>query len=172
MAKKKKKTSTNLVSLIKKGVALFASVVTLVFLFLEMLTVKSVTTSSIVGESKSVTTVKTSFSDFLFNEKNELLREELGLTTVILWLVFALVILSVLVLVASFFAKKSVVARAGACVLVVALLMLFVANFEVYTISIGKLVETKTYVTNITALYFVALGLSIAGFGSVMTLKK
>ena len=64
------------------------------------------------------------------------------------------------------------VAKAGACVLVVALLILFVANFDTYTISIGKLVETKTYVTNITALYFVALGLSAVGLGSVITLKK
>ena len=172
MAKKKTKASKNMVCLIKKGVALLAAVVTFVFFFLEMLAVKSVSSSSLFGNTKTTTTDGVTFAKLLFNEDYEIYREELGLTTVILWVVFVLVILSILALVASFVAKKSIVAKFGAGVLVVALLLLFVVNLDKATIDFGSLGKKDTFITNITALYFIALGLSAAGLGATVTLKK
>ena len=158
----------------KKGIALVASLVTFVFFFLEMLAVKSVGSTSLFGGGKSVTTTPVTFTKVLFGEDYANLREHLGTTTVVLWVVFVLAILSVLVLLASLLLKKNsnVLAKTGAVVLVVALLALFVVNIDKATLSIFGLAESETYVTNLTVLYFVALVFSLVGVVSTFTLDK
>ena len=87
-----KKNNSN--TLIRRAAALLASVVTFIFLFLEFLAVRTEVTA--LGE-ESVETEGLKFTKFLFNEDYEAVREEFGLTTVIMWFVFVLVILAVVI---------------------------------------------------------------------------
>ena len=168
---KKKKSAKNSMSLIRKGIALLASVLTGVFFFLEMLAIRTKTTS-ILG-TESVTTEGVKFFDVLFGEDYyELLREELSLATVVMWAVFVLTIVAVVLTALAFIMKKGAMfSKLGAGILVVAMLLLFVVNFDVATLNI-VIAKGDTNISNITALYFVSLLASFVGLGSVATLKK
>ena len=164
MAKKKKVNKSE--TLLRKGIALVAAVVTFVFFFLEMIAFKTVGKNLLTGK-KVVDTTGVKVSDFLFNSDYELFRETYSTANTILWIAFVLVVLSVVVLVASLLLKKngSLLAKVGAGLLVLGLLAMFVINVD-------KTEVVVTYYTNITAFYFVALALSLVGFASVVTLKK
>ena len=164
MAKKKKVNQSE--TLIRKGIALVASVVTFVFFFLEMIALKSVGKNILTGK-KVVDTKGEKVSDFLFNSDYELFRETYSIANTVLWIAFVLVVLSVVALVASLLLKKNgtLVAKIGAGLLVLGLLVMFIINVD-------KTDVVVTYYTNVTVLYFIALALSFVGFASVVTLKK
>lgn len=164
MAKKKKVNQSE--TLIRKGIALVASVVTFVFFFLEMIAFKSVSKNILTGK-KVVDTTGVKVSDFLFNSDYELFRETYSTANTVLWIAFVLVVLSVVALVASLLLKKNgtLVAKIGAGLLVLGLLVMFIINVD-------KTDVVVTYYTNVTVLYFIALALSFVGFASVVTLKK
>ena len=164
MAKKKKVNQSE--TLIRKGIALVASVVTFVFFFLEMIAFKSVGKNILTGK-KVVDTTGVKVSDFLFNSDYELFRETYSTANTVLWIAFVLVVLSVVALVASLLLKKNgtLVAKIGAGLLVLGLLVMFIINVD-------KTDVVVTYYTNVTVLYFIALALSFVGFASVVTLKK
>lgn len=164
MAKKKKVNGSE--TLLRKVIALVASVVTFVFFFLEMIAFKSVGKNILTGK-KVVDTTGVKVSDFLFNSDYELFRETYSTANTVLWIVFVLVVLSVVALVASLLLKKNgtLVAKIGAGLLVLGLLVMFIINVD-------KTDVVVTYYTNVTAFYFIALALSFVGFASVVTLKK
>ena len=164
MAKKKKVNQSE--TLIRKGIALVASVVTFVFFFLEMIAFKSVGKNILTGK-KVVDTTGVKVSDFLFNSDYEALRETYSTANTVLWIAFVLVVLSVVALVASLLLKKngSLVAKIGAGLLVLGLLVMFIINVDKTDVIV-------TYYTNVTVLYFIALALSLVGCASVFTLKK
>ena len=164
MAKKKKVNQSE--TLIRKGIALVASVVTFVFFFLEMIAFKSVGKSILTGK-KVVDTTGVKVSDFLFNSDYEALRETYSTANTVLWIAFVLVVLSVVALVASLLLKKNgtLVAKIGAGLLVLGLLVMFIINVDKTDVIV-------TYYTNVTVLYFIALALSLVGCASVFTLKK
>lgn len=167
MAKRKSKNKTT--SLVRKGVALLASVVTFVFLFLEIIAVK---TKATVFGKESVETEGVKFSEILFNEDYELLREELSLTTIVMWAVFVLALLAVVTTALALVMKKGAkFAKLGAVLLVVAMVVLFVVNFESPVTLDLLIAKGEVSITNITALYFVALVLSLGGLVSVAKLK-
>lgn len=168
MAKKSSKKDS--ISLIKKGITLLAAVLTFIFMFLEMLAVKTKVT--LLGK-ESVNSEGVKLSEVLFNEDYELVREELSLTTVILWVAFIFTVLAVVVSALSFVMKKgSTFSKLGGILLVVAMLALFVVNLDKASGGVGGLFTGETWITNLTALYFVSLVVSIAGLGSALTLKK
>ena len=165
----KKKTKNDSMSLIRKGIALAASVVTFVFFFLEMMAIR--VKATVLGK-ENVSTEGVKFSDLLFNEDYEALREELGLATTIMWVVFVLAILAIVATALAFVMKKgSTFSKLGAGLLVVGMLLLFVVNFDVSTLDV-YFAKGETNISNITALYFVSLALSVGGLASVATLKK
>lgn len=166
---KKKSDST---SLIKKGITLVASVVTFIFFFLEMLAIRS--KGSLLGfEKDSKEGVKV--FDLLFSEDYESLRENLSTTNIILWIVFILAIVAIVAAILAFVMKQgAMLSKASGVLLVLAMALLFVVNidkgeFDALGLGIAK---AETWVTNITALYFVSLGISCVGLGSALTLKK
>ena len=166
MAKKKK--TNNMVSLVKKGIALLASVVTFIFFFLEMIAVKTKYVNVLKDESE-VETAGVKFSEFLFSEDYEAVRETFGTATTIMWIVFILVIVSVVLTALAFFMKKGAMfSKVGSVVLVLAMVLMFVINFD----KVETILKITTWYSNITALYFVALALSVGGFASVATLDK
>ena len=164
MAKKKKVNGSE--TLLRKVIALVASVVTFVFFFLEMIAFKSVGKNILTGK-KVVDTTGVKVSDFLFNSDYELFRETYSTANTVLWIVFVLVVLSVVALVASLLLKKNgtLVAKIGAGLLVLGLLVMFIINVD-------KTDVVVTYYTNVTAFYFIALALSFVGFASVVTFLK
>ena len=172
MAKKKKVNNSE--TLIRKGIALLAAVLTLVFFALDIVAVKMVGSTGLFGGVKESVAEPIAITDVLFEEKGAILRENLTMTNIILWVVSIAVVLSVLLLVVSLLIKKNgcSLAKAGAVILVASLLALFLVSFDKATFSFLGLAESETYVTNITALYFVALGLSGIGLASVIGLKK
>ena len=160
----KKKSKNNSVSLIRKGIAVLASVLTFIFLFLEFVAVKMKATvlGKEVAESEGL-----KYFDFLVNSDYEMAREEFGLATAIMWVVFVLVALAVVASVLAFVMKKgSKFSKVGAGLLVVAMVLMFVVNFDKV-----EALSVETYITNVTALYFVSLALSLASAGAVVTLK-
>ena len=102
-----------------------------------------------------------------YNSDYELFRETYSTANTVLWIAFVLVVLSVVALVASLLLKKNgtLVAKIGAGLLVLGLLVMFIINVD-------KTDVVVTYYTNVTVLYFIALALSFVGFASVVTLKK
>ena len=100
----KKKIKKDPMALIKKGITLVVSVLAFIFMFLENLAVKS--KGSLFGKESDVSTEGVKLSDVLFHEDFEVVREELSLTTTILWVSFILVILAVVVCAASLIIKK------------------------------------------------------------------
>lgn len=171
MAKKRssKKSSINL---IKKGITLLASVLVFVFLFLEVLAIKS--KGSLLGKESDTATTSVKFSEILFNEDYEIVREELGLTAIILWATFILVILSIATSLLSLIAKKqgTSLAKLGGGLLVVSMVILFAINLDKAEFSLGGFASSTTWISNMTSLYFVSLVTSIVGLGSALTLKK
>lgn len=160
----KKKSKNNSFSLIRKGIALLASVLTFIFLFLEFVAVKVTATvlGNEVAESEGL-----KYFDFLVNSDYEMAREEFGLSTAIMWIVFALVVLAVVISVSAFVMKKGAKgSKLGAGLLLVAMILMFVVNFDKV-----EALSVKTYITNITALYFVSLAVSLISVGAVATLK-
>lgn len=172
MAKKKKVNNSE--TLIRKGIALLAAVLTLVFFALDIVAVKMVGSTGLFGGASKTTTEPMSIVSVLLTEDNASLRENLPTATIILWVVSIVVILAVALLVASLLMKKksNLLAKIGSIALVASLLALFLVSFDKATFSFLGLAESETYVTNITALYFVALGLSGIGLASVIGLKK
>jgi len=162
MAKRKNKNNT-----LRKGIALLASVVTFIFLFLEMIAIKAKVT--VLGK-EGVETEGVKFFDVLFKEDYEMLREELSLTTIIMWAVFVLVIISVLLTFLGFVNNKGT--KLGSVLLLVAMLLLFVVNVEDPVKLNVLFAQSETSVTNITTLYFVALALSVCGFFASITSKE
>ena len=173
---KRKSSKKNSMNLIKKGITLAAAVLTFVFLFLEVLAVKvkTVLFEGTALEKVDVGSEGVKFSDLLFNEDYSPFREELSLTTVVLWAVFILVIIALVVSVLSFVMNKqgTLLAKVGGGLLVAAMVVLFVVNFDKSAGGISGLATGETWVTNITALYFVSLVVSFVGLGSALTLKK
>lgn len=166
MAKKKK--TNNTMNLLRKGVALLASVVTFVFLFLEMIACKTKYINVLKDESE-VETVGVKFSEFLFNEDYEAVREMFSTATTIMWIVFILVVVSVAVTALALFVKKGAMAsKIGAGLLVLAMVLMFVINFD----KVETVLKITTWYSNMTILYFVALALSVVGLVSVAKLKK
>lgn len=164
----KKKNSNNSVSLIRKGIALVASIVTFIFFFLEMIALKRKYINVIKDEAE-VETLGVKFSDFLFSEDYEAVRETFGTATTIMWIVFILVIASIALTSLAFLMKKGAMfSKLGAGVLVLAMVLMFVINFD----TVESIIKVTTWYSNITALYFVALALSAGGLASVVTLKK
>lgn len=166
---KKKSDST---SLIKKGITLVAAVVAFIFFFLEMLAIRS-KGSLLNVETESKEGVK--FFDLLFNEDYASVRENLSTTNIVLWVVFILTILAVVAAVLAFVMKKGAkLSKASGVLLVLAMILLFVVNFdkaEFNALGLG-IAKAETWVTNITALYFASLGVSCVGLLSSLTLKK
>ena len=103
MAKRKK--TNKMAVLIRKGVALLASVLTFVFLFLEVIASKT-KYLNVIKDKTEVETVGVKFSDFLFSENYETIRETFGTATTIMWVVFVLVVLSMILTSAAFLLKK------------------------------------------------------------------
>lgn len=166
MAKKKKINNT--MSLVRKGIALLASVVTFIFLFLEMIA-KKTKYVNVLKDENEVKTLGVKFSEFLFNEDYEAVRETFTTATTIMWVVFVLVVVSVIVTALALFVKKgALVSKLGAGLLVLAMVLMFVINFD----KAESIIKVTTWYSNMTALYFVALALSVGGFASVVTLKK
>lgn len=164
MAKKKKRSNT---SLLRKGIALLASVVTFVFFFLELIC-KKTKYFNILKDKNEVESTGIKFSEFLFNEEYELVRETFSITTTIMWIVFILAIVSVVFTALALFVKKGTkVSKLGAGLLVLAMVLMFAMNIDK-----GEVLKVTTWYSNMTALYFVALALSVGGFVSVATLKK
>lgn len=161
----KKSSKKNSVSLIRKGIAVLASVVTFIFFFLEMIAYKVVGKNILTGkEVTEKTGVKV--SDFLFNEDYSKLRETYSTANTILLVVFVLAIVAILATVLGIVMKKgSMFSKIGAALLVIAMLLMFVINVDK-----TELITTNSY-TNMTALYFIALALSVGGLVSVATLK-
>lgn len=167
MSKKKNKNSR--VGLIRKGIALVSAVVTFVFFFLEIVALR---TKSTVFGKESVTTEGVKFSDILFNEDYEIIREELSLATTVMWVVFAMVVLSVVVIALSLIMKKgATMAKFGSGLLLIAMVLLFVVNFDKVTLDL-YVAKGDTNISNITALYFVSLAMSGVGVVSTVGLKK
>jgi len=168
MAKRKtKKDSTNS---IKKGITLVAAVLTFIFMFLEMLAVKTKVT--LFGK-EAVNSEGIKLTELLFNEDYELVREALSTTTAMLWISFICVALAVVVSLLAFVMKKgNSFSKVGGMLLVVGMLVLFVTNLDKASGGIGGLFTGETWITNITTLYFVSLVASIVGLGSALTLKK
>ena len=161
----KKKRSNNTVSLVRKAAAVLASVVTFIFFFLEMITYKIVVKNVFTGEKETLSNEGVKVSDFLFNSDYESFREVYGTVNTILWIVFVLVIAAIVISALAFVMKKGAIfSKIGACLLVLGMLLMFIVNFD-------KPENITSYFTNITALYFVALVLSIAATASVITLK-
>ena len=171
MAKKKIKKDS--MSLIKKGISLVAAAVTFVFMFLEMLAVS--TRGSLFGKEGDIASEGVKYFDVLFGDEAiyESIRENLSLTTIILWVVFVMAILAVAFCVISFLVKKGAkFSKLGSGLLFVAMLLLFVVNFDKASFSLGGLASSETWISNITVLYFVSLVFSGAGFVSALSLKK
>lgn len=170
MAKKKIKKDS--MCLLKKGVTLAASVLVFIFMFLELLAVKS--KGSLFGKESDVETEGVKFIDLLFHEDFEVIREELSTTTMILWVSFVLVILAIILSAISLIVKKkgSLFAKVGGVLLVVSMLVLFVVNSDKATLSVLGLASAETWISNITVLYFVSLVLSVGGLVSALSLKK
>lgn len=165
----KKSVSNDMMSMIKKGIALLASILTFIFFFLEMVAIRTKTT--VLGK-ESISTEGVKFFDILFSEDYETIREELGLATTIMWIVFILTIAAIVLTVLAFIMKKGTMfSKLGAGLLVVAMLLLFVVNADVATLDL-YIAKGDTNISNITTLYFVSLVISIVGLGSVATLKK
>lgn len=161
----KKSNKKNSVSLIRKGIAVLASVVTFIFFFLEMIAYKVVGKNILTGkEVTEKTGVKV--SDFLFNEDYSKLRETYSTANTILLVVFVLAIVAILATVLGIVMKKGTMfSKIGAALLVIAMLLMFVINVDK-----TELITTNSY-TNMTTLYFIALALSVGGLVSVATLK-
>lgn len=168
----KKKIKKDPMALVKKGITLAASVLVFIFMFLELLAIKS--KGSLFGKESDVSTEGVKLSDLLFNEDFEIVRENLSTTTTILWVVFALVVLAVVVSALALFVRKkgSLMAKVGGALLVVAMVALFVVNTDKATFSVLGFASSETWVSNITVLYFVSLALSVAGLASAIALKK
>lgn len=168
----KKKIKKDPMCLVKKGIALASSILVFVFMFLEFLALKS--KGSLFGKESEVSTEGVKLSEVLFNEDFEAVRENLGTTTTVLWVSFIFVILAVVVCALSLFIKKkgSLCAKIGSVLLVAAMLVLFVVNTDKATFSVLGLASAETWISNITALYFVSLVLSVAGLVSSLSLKK
>jgi len=166
MAKKKSKNNA---SLIRKVIGLVASVATFVFFFLEMVAIR---TKSTGFGKESVTTEGVKFSDVLFNEDYEIIREELSLATTVMWVVFAMVVLAVVFTTLSLIMKKgTAMAKFGSGLLLIAMVLLFVVNFDKVTLDL-YVAKGETNISNITTLYFVSLAMSVVGFVSASGLKK
>lgn len=167
MAKKKDSTS-----IIKKGVTLLASVLVFVFMFLEMLAVKS--KASILGfQQKEWSSEGISLYDLIFGEANESIRENLTTTNIVLWVAFVLAVVAIVAAALAFVMKKqgSTLARLSGGLLVLAMLALFIINFnkaEFVWLGTGSTI----YVTNMTVLYFISLVISVVGLASAASLKK
>ena len=165
MAKRKK--TNKMAVLIRKGVALLASVLTFVFLFLEVISSKT-KYLNVIKDKTEVETVGVKFSDFLFSENYETIRETFGTATTIMWVVFVLVVLSMILTAAAFLLKKgSLASKVGAGVLVLAMVLMFAINLD----QVESILKVTTWYSNMTGLYFVALAFSVVGMVSVATLK-
>ena len=103
MSKKKKSKNA---SLLRKGIALVVSVVTFIFLFLEMIAVK-VKYLNILKDTSEVETEGVKFSEFLFSEDYEIVRESFSTATTVMWIVFGLVLVSVALTFVGLVMKKS-----------------------------------------------------------------
>ena len=164
MAKKKKTNDS--VSLIRKGIAALASVLTFIFFFLEMIAYKVVGKNVLTGK-EVVDTTGVKVSEFLFSEDFAKLRETYSTANTILWIVFILTILAIVATVLAFVMKQGAMfSKIGAGLLVVAMLLMFIVGTDKTELI------TTNYFTNITVLYFVSLVLSVGGLASVATLKK
>ena len=103
MAKKKKTNDS--VSLIRKGIAALASVLTFIFFFLEMIAYKVVGKNVLTGK-EVVDTTGVKVSEFLFSEDFAKLRETYSTANTILWIVFILTILAIVATVLAFVMKQ------------------------------------------------------------------
>lgn len=167
MAKKKSSKKTN--SLIMKGVTALSSVLVLVFMFLNELVIKVKSSTLITKESTTKTEV--SFFKVLFNEDYASLRENFSLTTTIMWIVFVLAVVSLVAAVLAFVASKgALLSKVSGVLLVLAMLLLFVVNFEKNTVDL-YVAKGETSVSNITVLYFVSLVFSGLGLVSSLNVK-
>lgn len=165
MAKRRKKG--NKISLFRKCIPLVASVVTFIFFFLEMLVVKGEVYNIFKGQNE-VDSEGVSVIEVLFNEDYEFIRENFDTVTSILWIAFIVVIVSIVLTAFALIMKKSTFfSKLGSGLLVLGILLMFGINF--YQLQI---LAIKTWISNITSLYFIALGLSVVGFASVVKLKK
>ena len=135
-----------------------------------MVAIKVKSTNVLTGEHVDKEGVK--FSSVLFSEDYEILREELSLATIIMWITFILVVLSVVVSAFAFFIKSGVkMSKFGGVLLVVAMVLLFVVNVDKVTLDV-YVAKGETSITNMTVLYFTALVISIGSSISVNILKK
>ena len=165
----KKKNRKNSMNLIRKGIALLISIVTFVFFFLEMMDIRVKTT--VLGK-ENVENERVKFSDLLFNEDYEVIREELNLASTVMWVVFVLVIVAVGCAVLGLVMNKGTTfSKLGSVILLVAMALLFVVNLDVATLDF-YIAKGDINISNITSLYFVSLALSTCSFASVITLKK
>ena len=168
----KKKIKKDPMCLVKKGIALAASVLVLVFMFFDFLAIKS--QASLLGKESNVSTESVKLSEVLFSEDFEVVRENLSTTTMILWMTFIFVLLAAVICALSLFIKRkgSLCAKMGSVLLVLAMLLLFVVNTDKATFSVLGFASAETWVSNITGLYFVSLVLSLVGLISTFSLKK
>ena len=168
----KKKIKKDPMCLVKKCIALAASVLVLVFMFFDFLAIKS--QASLLGKESNVSTESVKLSEVLFSEDFEVVRENLSTTTMILWMTFIFVLLASVICALSLFIKRkgSLCAKMGSVLLVLAMLLLFVINTDKATFSVLGFASAETWVSNITGLYFVALVLSLVGLISTFSLKK
>ena len=161
MAKK-----TNNTSMLRKGIALLATVVTFIFFFLEMIALKTEYVNILKGESE-FKTEGIKVSEFLFSDSItfKVLREGFSMVNTIMWSAFVLVVIAIVLTAMALIMKKGAMfSKIGAGILVLAMLLMFAVNFD------GEIDAIK--ITNITGLYFIALALSVVGFASVAKLKK
>ena len=168
MAKKK---ANSTVDLVKKLVAVLASVVTFVFFFMESMALK-VSTPNIISGGYSTATEPVKLSDLLFNDDSvyEVIRETYSLATIVMWVSLVLVAVAIVATIYGLVASKNGAkfSKLGAVALLVGVVALFAVNFDVTT----NVLKVETNISNLTTLYFVSLGLSVVGLGATATLKK
>ena len=162
MAKKKIKKSKQ--SLVKKGIALFASLFAFVAMFLNLLNKKNVLEIAF-NDEKSVEKVSVNFFKYLVDDgyQFQLWREQFSMATTIMWIVFVAVCISLVLTVLGMVMKKgSLFSKVGAIILVVGLLVLNLVNVDVVEIA-----NYTTHLTNFSFLYFAVLLSSFVGVGAV-----
>lgn len=123
-------------AIIKKLIALGCSLLCALLLFTKML--KYTATTTLIGGSDSIT-MSGGFSlfNFLFNgdlnvmdTKIKFLREMFSFSHVVMWISFCLCMLSIIVLIAGFFAKKSVISKIGSITLTASVIVVAITSFN------------------------------------------